>query len=87
MKGRKPVTTKKNKGPHSLNGYFVYHLAVGDQPKLLAQATEIKTLWHISSLEQMRGLVSWGEALESVKEQSVVAVIYLMENTSGLSPP
>lgn len=38
-------------------------------------------LWHLSSLEQMTGLVSWGEALESVKEQSVVAVTYLMENT------
>lgn len=44
-------------------------------------------LWHISSLEQMTGLVSWGEALESVKEQSVIAVTYLMENTSGLSLP
>lgn len=42
-------------------------------------------LWHISSLEQMTGLVSWGEALESVKEQSVVAVTYITENTSGLS--
>lgn len=41
-------------------------------------------LWHISSLEQMTSLVSWGEALESVKEQSVAAVTYLMESTSGL---
>jgi len=38
-------------------------------------------LWHISSLEQMTGLVSWGEALESVKEQSVIAVTYRMEKT------
>lgn len=43
-------------------------------------------LWHISSLEQMTSLVSWGEGLESVKEQSVAAVTSLMENASALSP-
>lgn len=42
-------------------------------------------LWHIFSLEQMTSLVSWGEGLESVKEQSVTAVTNLMENASGLS--
>lgn len=42
-------------------------------------------LQHISSFEQMTNLVSWGEALESVKEQSVIAATYLMGNTSGLS--
>lgn len=43
-------------------------------------------LWHISSLEQMTSLASLGEGLESLKEQSVTAVTYLMEDTSGLSP-